>query len=51
MRPGKPLWGSDHHIAPLAVGGVDTACAHFADHYRFALCVVLQHQLISYADL
>src|SRR5262245_50117974 len=51
MRPGKPLWGSDHHIAPLVAGGVDTACAHFADHYRFAPCVVLQHQLVSYADV
>jgi len=51
MRPGKPLRGSDHHIAPLVVGGIDTASAHFADYYRFALCVVVQHQLVSHADL
>src|SRR5262245_10920294 len=48
---GKTLWGRDPHIAPLVAGGVDTACAHFADHYRFAPCVVLQYQLVSYADV
>src|SRR6185312_17465306 len=32
MRPGKPLWDGDHHVAPLVVGGVDTAFAHLADN-------------------
>src|ERR1700704_3190233 len=49
--PGKPLWDGDHHIAPLVVGCIDTACAHLADNHRLPLCAVLQHQLVSHTDL